>query len=241
MSTKYSQREFEKDLAGLEKLIQENQRQRSPQRQQQQRQRSQSPQRHQQQRQRSQSPQRHQQQRQRSQSPQRRQQQERQRSQSPQRRQQQRQRSQSPKRQQQRQRSQSPQRRQQGGKSNYTGTYRHFRVVELDGKKVKIGMVKIKEGQTPLNAARKLLMSIADEKKMKKMNKLNLKAKYVIQETTRGSAHKMFGPYHGKYVKYTAEEMKKAKAAKGKIVFTMRPVVKLVKKGVNHKGGSISK
>jgi hypothetical protein len=69
------------------------------------------------------------------------------------------------------------------------------------------------------------------------MNKLNLKAKFVIQETTRGSAHKMYGPYHGKYVKYTAEEMKKAKASKGKVTFTMKPVVKLHKHKMHHKGG----
>ena len=127
---------------------------------------------------------------------------------------------------------------QYGGKVAYVSGQRHFRVVELDGKEVKIGMVKIKEGQTPSNAARKLLMSIADEKGLKKMNKLNLKAKYVIQETTRGSAHKMFGPYSGKYVKYTAEELKKAKTSGGKVSFTMKPVVKLVKKGSNHTGGS---
>ena len=126
---------------------------------------------------------------------------------------------------------------QKGGKVSYVGGQRHFRVVELDGKEVKIGMVKIKEGQTPLNAARKLLMSIADEKGLKKMNKLKLKAKYVIQETTRGSAHKMFGPYSGKYVKYTAEELKKAKTSDGKVSFTMKPVVKLAKKGSNHTGG----
>jgi hypothetical protein len=135
------------------------------------------------------------------------------------------------------QQQQQQQQQQHGGKKEYDGEYRHFRVVELDGKEVKIGMVRIKEGQTPLNAARKLLMSIADEKNMKKMNKLNLKAKYVIQETTRGSAHKMYGPYHGKYIKYTAEEMKKAKASKGKVTFTMKPVVKLHKHKMHHKGG----
>lgn len=126
-----------------------------------------------------------------------------------------------------------------GGKVAYVAGQRHFRVVELDGKEVKIGMVKIKVGQTPLNAARKLLMSIADEKGLKKLSKLNLKAKYVIQETTRGSAHKMFGPYSGKYVKYTAEELKKAKTSDGKVSFTMKPVVKLAKKGSNHTGGSM--
>ena len=134
---------------------------------------------------------------------------------------------------------------QYGGKAVYTGTYRHFRVVELDGKEVKIGMVKIKETQTPLNAARKLLMSIADEKGLKKSERPNLKAKFVIQETTRGSVHKMYGPYSGKYVKYTAEEMKKAKTSGGKVSFTMKPVVKLHKQKMHNKkeqmGGNINK
>ena len=43
--------------------------------------------------------------------------------------------------------------------------------------------------------------------------------------------------YVGHYHKYTAAELKKAKTADGKIKFTMKPVVKLVK-GKNMKGGN---
>ena len=47
---------------------------------------------------------------------------------------------------------------------------RHFRVVELDKKKVEIGGVSIKPGASPGSAARKLLTSIAHEKGLKKNN-----------------------------------------------------------------------
>ena len=51
---------------------------------------------------------------------------------------------------------------------------RHFRVCELGGKKVHIGGVSLKHGQSPLSAAMKLLSSIAHEKGLEKMNKLKL-------------------------------------------------------------------
>jgi hypothetical protein len=128
---------------------------------------------------------------------------------------------------------------QSAGKKEYTGSYRHFRVIKLNGKEVKFGNVSIKETQTPLNAARKLLLSVAKHQNLTKSKKLGLKAVYLIQETTRGSAHKIFGPYQGKYVKYTAEEAKTAMTADGKVKFTMKPVVKLVKeKNSAQKGGS---
>ena len=41
----------------------------------------------------------------------------------------------------------------------YTGTYRHFTLHEVDGKEVEIGTADIKDHQTPLNAAKKLLSS----------------------------------------------------------------------------------
>lgn len=121
-------------------------------------------------------------------------------------------------------------------KAPYTGTYRHFRVVKLNGKEVHVGSAAIKEHHTPLNAARKLLMSIAKHENLTKLKKLGLKAHFLIQETTRGSAHKIYGPYHGKYVKYTAEEAKTAMASG--IKFQMKPVVKLSKEKNNQKGGS---
>ena len=117
-----------------------------------------------------------------------------------------------------------------GGKKNMKEE-RHFRVCELDGKKVSIGGSTLKPGQSPLNAAMKLLSSIAHEKGLEKMNKLKLgKVTFKIQEYTQGSKKKVYGPYRGHFHEYTAAERKKAMTAKGKQGFKMRPVVKLVKK-----------
>ena len=107
---------------------------------------------------------------------------------------------------------------------------RHFRVVELDGKKVNIGVVSITNKGSPSDAAKKLLTSISHEKGLKKMKKLNMgKVKFSIEEFTRGSKCKIYGPYNGYFHKYNAEELKKAKTADGKQGFTMKPVVKLNK------------
>jgi len=116
---------------------------------------------------------------------------------------------------------------QSGGKKE--GPLRHFKVVMLDKKMVDIGTADITERQTPLNAARKLLRSIAVHKNMKGNAKLSLNAVFVIRETTQGSKKKEYGPYSGKYRKYTPEEMKAAETAGGKVHFKMTPVVKLYK------------
>ena len=55
------------------------------------------------------------------------------------------------------------------------------------------------------------------------------KVKFCIQEYTQGSSKKVYGPYVGHFHKYTAAELKKAATAKGKVKFTMKPVVKLNK------------
>ena len=115
-------------------------------------------------------------------------------------------------------------------------TERHFRVVQLDGKKVELGGVSITSKASPGSAARKLLTSIAHEKGLKKNKKASMpKVKFCIQEYTQGSSKKIYGPYVGHFHKYTAAELKKAKTAGGKIKFTMKPVVKLSKG--NMKGG----
>ena len=107
----------------------------------------------------------------------------------------------------------------------------------LDGKKVEFGGVSITSKASPGSAARKLLTSIAHEKGLKKNKKASMpKVKFCIQEYTQGSSKKIYGPYVGHFHKYTAAELKKAKTAGGKIKFTMKPVVKLVKG--NMKGGS---
>ena len=118
-------------------------------------------------------------------------------------------------------------------------TERHFRVVQLDGKKVEFGGVSITSKASPGSAARKLLTSIAHEKGLKKNKKASMpKVKFCIQEYTQGSSKKVYGPYVGHFHKYTAAELKKATTAKGKIKFTMKPVVKLAKG--NMKGGALS-
>ena len=109
-------------------------------------------------------------------------------------------------------------------------TERHFRVVQLEGKKVEIGGVSISEKASPGNAARKLLTSIAHHKGLKKNKKASMgKVKFSIQEYTQGSSKKVYGPYVGHYHKYTGAELKKAMTADGKVKFTMKPVVKLAK------------
>ena len=84
---------------------------------------------------------------------------------------------------------------------------RHFRVVELNGKKVNIGGVSITSSGGPSSAARKLLTSIAHEKGLKGMKKLDLgTVHFKIQEYTRGSKQKVYGPYTGSYRKKTPAE-----------------------------------
>jgi len=125
---------------------------------------------------------------------------------------------------------------QKGGAKEYSGIYRHFKIIELNGKAVKYdNSASIKEHQTPLNAAKKLLKSVCLQMGLKGMKKLECHATYIIQETTRGSKKKIYGPYKGKYVKYSPEEAKKAMASG--ISFKMKPVVKLHKHGSPKKGG----
>jgi len=85
----------------------------------------------------------------------------------------------------------------------------------------------------------KLLTSIAHEKGLEKMNKLKLgTVHFSIQEYTRGSKGKVYGPYKGYFHEYTAAEKKAAviKTSNGKYQsFKMKAVVKLMKKTNNKK------
>ena len=118
----------------------------------------------------------------------------------------------------------------EGGKKEYTGLYRHFKMVEADGKQVKSdARADIKENQTPLNAAKKLLTSMVKKEKLSDNAKTKLKVIFYIQETNRDSKSKIYGPYIGTYYKYTASEAAKAKAAKGSVSFKFKPIVKLYK------------
>lgn len=105
---------------------------------------------------------------------------------------------------------------------------RNFRVVELENKLVSIGEVTISNKASPSDAAKKLLKSIAFLKGLKGNKKVSMgEVKFSIQEFTRGSKNKVFGPYIGYYHKYQEEELKRATIADGKIKYAMKAVVKL--------------
>lgn len=126
----------------------------------------------------------------------------------------------------------------EGGAKPYSGTFRTFKLVEVNGKPIKIdARAYVKEHQTPLNGAKKLLKSWCRHEGIKKNDRTKVNITFTIQETTQGSSKKQFGPYTGKYMKYTPEQMKQAKAAG--IVFSMKPIVKLRKQKMeNMKGGN---
>jgi len=110
-------------------------------------------------------------------------------------------------------------------KSEYTGTYRHFTMNEVDGKIVTIGTVKIKEHQTPIDAAKKILSCYCRHENIKsnKRNKVNIK--FTIIETTMGHS-KIYGPYKGYFIKYDKPVIIKVK--NGKVIKkTLKPVVKV--------------
>jgi hypothetical protein len=123
-----------------------------------------------------------------------------------------------------------------GAKKVYTGSFRHFKIVEVNGKSYhNTAIADIKENQSPLSAASKLLGSYCRSEGIKKMDRPKMRPiTFSVQETTMGSKKKIFGPYHGHYIKYTPAQMKEASAAG--ITFTMKPVVKLYKKK-DQKGG----
>ena len=136
---------------------------------------------------------------------------------------------------------------QEGGKSSEAK--RHFKLVKLNGKDAHfVATADIALKASPGSAAKKILKSIAHEKKLFGNDKLKLgSVTFVIYETTRGSKNKTYGPYVGKYQKYTPAELKLAKekdAARLKknpksviIERHMKPVVVLNKSNKMMKGG----
>jgi len=133
------------------------------------------------------------------------------------------------------------QKKQKGGaKKEYIGTYRHFTLHEVNGKEVEveIGRADIKDHQTPLNAAKKLLSSWCRHEGIKSNERNKVNITFTIRETTRGHA-KIYGPYKGKFVKYDKPVMIKFK--NGKVIKkTVKPMVSLKKnKNTNNeqKGG----
>jgi hypothetical protein len=122
----------------------------------------------------------------------------------------------------------------QNGGLNIKSEYRHFKISQLNGKDVDFGSAEIKKDRTPLSAAKKLLKSIAHHMGLFANDKSKLMVTFKIRETTRGHA-KEYGPYHGKYHKYSANELKDAMTKGGKIAFKMKPVVKKIKQKGNAK------
>jgi hypothetical protein len=119
-----------------------------------------------------------------------------------------------------------------GAKKEYTGTYRHFTLHEVNGKSVDIGTADIKDHQTPLNAAKKLLSSYCRHEGIKSNERNKVNIIFTIRETTRGHS-KVYGPYKGKFVKYDKPLMIKLKS--GKVIKrTVKPMVSL-KKNKNNK------
>ena len=109
---------------------------------------------------------------------------------------------------------------------------RHFKLVSLNGIIVDFKATSyILIGKSPSNAARKILTSIAHHKNFYGNNKIKLGVVlFIIRETTQGSKCKEYGPYSGKFKKYTKSEIKKSsyKVASGKtIIKTMKPIIHL--------------
>ena len=120
-----------------------------------------------------------------------------------------------------------------GAKKEYTGTYRHFTLHEVNGKSVDVGTADIKDHQTPLNAAKKLLSSWCRHEDINSNERNKVNIIFTIRETTRGHS-KIYGPYKGKFIKYDKPLMIKLKS--GKVIKrTVKPMVTLAKGNNNKK------
>lgn len=113
---------------------------------------------------------------------------------------------------------------------NQKGGYRHFKLIEADKKEMNLGYVKVHpETGTPVSAAKKLFRSYSHSLNLSGADKLKVKATFTIQETTKDSSKKIYGPYVGSW-KALSEKDKKDATRSG-VNFAMRSVVRL-------KGGS---
>ena len=113
------------------------------------------------------------------------------------------------------------------------GSIRHFTINEVNGNKVDIGIANIKDSQSPIDAAKKLLSSYCRDKNIKSNQRNKVNIIFTIRETTRGHS-KIYGPYKGYFVKYDKPVIIKLK--NGKVIKkTLKPVVKL--DDVVQKGG----
>lgn len=108
---------------------------------------------------------------------------------------------------------------------------RHFHIIQLNNKNVKIGNVSIKKESTPINAAKKLLNNLVK-------NKLNLKkANILIKESTKDSTKKIYGPYLGYFQKNKLVEIKKDVKKDVKVKTKTSAKLKSKTKLIKMKGG----
>ena len=77
---------------------------------------------------------------------------------------------------------------------------RHFKVVEVNGRKHEMGRYS---GKVPQQAAKKAVTRICTAKKM---SKDNCSITFSIQEMSQGSDKKIYGPYKAKLVKNPKEK-----------------------------------
>lgn len=113
---------------------------------------------------------------------------------------------------------------------NQKGGYRHFKLIEANKKEMNLGYVKVNpETGTPVSAAKKLFRSYSHSLNLAGNDKLKVKATFTIQETTKDSSKKIYGPYVGSW-KALSEKDKK-EAIRSGVNFSMRSMVRL-------KGGS---
>ena len=110
---------------------------------------------------------------------------------------------------------------------------RHFKVISVDGKKIKEddeGRYKITKKSSPGGAARKAFSQLT---KKYQSNKLV----FVIKETSHGSKKKEYGPYEGIRVQLKPPKQVMYKGAKKPVFIKHEDRVRLIKE-VKQKGGA---
>jgi hypothetical protein len=109
------------------------------------------------------------------------------------------------------------------------GTFRHFKIVEVDGKPMTFGRIQGCD-LLPSTAAVRAFKSACH--KLEKKNE-KCKVTFFIKETTNGSKKKIFGPYEGTRVKLSKPKMIEKVGKDGKKVkyeVHYKPVVKYIGK-----------
>jgi len=114
------------------------------------------------------------------------------------------------------------------------GTFRHYKIVEVDGKSMTFGRIQGCD-LIPSTAAVRAFKSACH--KLEKKNE-KCKVTFFIKETTNGSKKKIFGPYEGMRVKLSKPKMIEKVGKDGKKVkyeVHYKPVVKYIGKSEEEK------